>query len=298
MDRLSQEHLARLVLERLIDSGALRSVASQRALALRMHYLPPCIQLLLPPEDAYLTLLDPGQQGAALDGLRDAILRIVAHEEVDHWVVADPNLSLRVQLREGSRRVAVRPEYEPGLTAGEHGATSLGEPRIKLTAGDTSVLFRERQGVLAVDLGRFAPRVVLFEEDPRGSAAPVRGAVASLYASGPIDEWREGGRIRHPARTLIPVTCDMELTIRPGWARPWRRATRCHVSVLGLARMSRPPLQLESSTGESRRWLRNEQPRLELAPDLIVHAEAHDRLRVENRSKVRASIRWYDDTPL
>ena len=88
------------------------------------------------------------------------------------------------------------------------------------------------RGVLAVDLGPWTPRLVLLEE------SPVQGAVATLYASGPVDEWREGGRIRHGARTRIPVTGDMELTVRPGWSRPWQRPTRCHVSVLGIARMN------------------------------------------------------------
>jgi hypothetical protein len=292
VDRLSQERLARLVLERLIDSGALRSVASQRALALRMHYLPPCVRIQLPPEGAYLPLLDPGKREAAVQGLADAILRVVTHEEADHWVVSDPQLILDVTLREGSQRVAARPDYEPGLGQDQAQRTLLGEPRVKLTSGEVSVLFRAKQGILPVDLGPWTPRLVLFEE------SPVEGAVASLYASGPVDEWREGGRIRHKARTRIPVTGDLELTIHGGWSRPWRRTTRCHVSVLGLARMSRPPLQLESSAGESQRWIRTEQPRLEIGPDMVIHTEEHDRLRVENRSKIEASIRWYDDTPM
>ncbi len=293
MDRLYQERMARLVLDRLLDSGGLRSVASQRALSLRMHYLPPHIRLEVPAEEDWLPLLDPMRQERAAAGLREAILRVVDHEERDHWVVVDPVLVLDIDLREGTRRPRVLPVYEPDLAPAIPGAGSdLGEPRLRLLHDAAAHLLRERQGMMTVDLGARAPRLVVFEA-PRDS-----GAVAWLYATGPVDLWEETKTRRIRPRTRIPVDRDLGLTILAPWYQPWARSVRVDVEVLGLARTGRPALVLRSSRGETVRWQRGRDPRQEVGPELVLHAGERDLIEVHNHGRDPAFVRWFDERPL
>ena len=295
LDRLYQERLARLVLDRLLDSGELRSVESQRALSLRMCYLPPMLRLEVPAEDDFLPLLDPNRREQAADGLRRAILRVVRHEESDHWVVVDPALDIDVRLREGTRRVRVTPVYEPELEAGAADRVSLGEPRLRLGWGDgRALLFRQRQGLLKVDLGSRSPGLVVFEAPSEGP-----GPVAWLYATGPVDQWEDGRRTRHKARTRIPIERDLTLTLRPPWTRAlWQRAVALEVEVLGLTRLGRPSLLVTSSDGTELTWDRNRQETLELGPDVLLYAGEHDRLRVVNAGTLPAAVRWFEGAPL
>lgn len=295
MDRLYQERMARLVLDRLLESGELRSVASQRALSLRMHYLPPRVRLDLPAEPDFLPLLDPNRAERAAAGLRGAILRVVRHEESDHWVVVDPELDLDVRLREGSRRARVRPVYEPDLEPPAPDDPSLGEPRLRLSWGeDQELILRQGQGLVAVELGGRAPTLIVFEA-PAGD-----GPVAWLYSSGPIERWTDAGRARHRSRTRLPVVRDLECTLRPSLAGRLRlqRSVDLAVEVLGLTRMGRPPLRVTSSAGVELTWDRNRDPELELGPDLVLHAEAGDHLRVSNHGDLSVTVRWHADAPL
>ena len=284
--------MARQVLDQLLDSGELRSVASQRALALRMHYMPPRIRLELPGSDDYLPYLDANRRGSALSGLRDAILRVMTHEEEDHWVVVDRDMTFDVSLREGARRPRIRPLYEPEVAADGLGAPELGEPRIRLSVDGKTVLLRQRQGLVKVDLGWRGPDLVVFEGH-RGDVA-----LAYLYATGPVIHWSDRGRVRHAARTRIPIERDMQLSLRRPWTRPWHRIVPCEVEVLGLARMGRPDVVLTSSLGETVRWDRNRRSELELGPELLIRTGDRDVLAFRNTGQMPLTIDWFEGEPL
>ncbi len=294
MDRLLQERLARLVLDKLLDSGELRSVASQRALALRMFYLPPSIRLDVPPDDDYLPLLDPNKQGKAIAGLRDAILRIVQHEEGDHWVVVDPDLQLDVHLREHSRVPRIRPIYEPDVEDDRPQGSRLGEPRLRLSWGTRSAVLRERHGLLKVDLGPRRPGLVLIE----GGASDEE--VAWLYATGKIqvigDDTKRARR--YPARTRIPVTHDMTFIVRAPFGAIWQRKVRMQLEVLGLTRLGRATIAFTNPTGQTVSWDRNHQPHMQLGGDFVLHARERDLVEIENVEESPASLIWFDGKPL
>lgn len=302
MDRLSHERLARAVLDKLLDSGELRSVASERALALRVHYLPPLIRLDLPGDDPYLPLLNPTTQQSAIAGLRDALVRVVTHEERDHWVaVATDALDVQVSLRERSKVMRATPIYEPDLDGTDPAGTGrLGEPRLRLswTGADGSEeawVFREGQGLATVPLGGRHPRLMLFEDEQAGDSI-----VAHFFADCTVAvETPDGEATRtEPARSRIPVSHDATLTLRPAWFRFWQRPVRVTAEVLGLARLGRPDVTFTSSEGEQRAWNRNREPTIELAADVHLHARGEDRIEVDNRASGPAEVLWFDGQSL
>lgn len=296
--------MARLVLDKLLDSGELRSVASHRALALRMHYLPRRIRFEVPGEDDFLPFLDPHKKERAADGLRDAILRVVTHEEANHWVVVDPALELDIQLRERSRLPKVTPVYEPDLH-GEDTEHRLGEPRLKLgwrvgdrTSADLSeVVFRAGQGLMKVELGSRTPTFLLLEA-PRGDEA-----IAYLYCGASMDLSEldsRGERLRRhvPARTRVPITHDISFATDRSLLRLWRRRVFGEIEVLGLARVGRPPITFATPTGERVSWDRNEQALVDVGASFILRARERDLLEVENISEAPATVLWFDGHPL
>lgn len=293
VDRLYLERMARLVLDRLVDSGELRSVASQRALAFRMHYLPQHIRLEVPASDDFLPLLDPNRKERATTGLREAVLRVVTHEESDHWVVADPNLHFDVRLREKARTARVRPIYEPDLDQPSDGSVRLGEPRLRLSwehkgRDDQQVIFREREGLAKVDLGRWRPELVILE------ARAGDDAVAYLYSAAVIrvlerDRWR---RVR--PRRRVPVSRDLTFVIRSPWWRFWQRRVRVQLEVLGLLRLSRPKVTFTSSAGQEVGWDRNLDAETTVGPEFVLRAGEHDVVSVGNTGDAAATIKWFD----
>lgn len=280
--------MARLVLDRLLESGELRSVASQRALALRMHYLPVRMRFEVPAEDDFLPLLDPNTREQAVAGLRDAIVRVIAHEEADHWVIADPEIEIEVALREGSRRPRVEPVYEPELEDAGHRARGLGEPRLQISAGGRRIVFRHRQGLMKVDLGPRAPRLVVFE------APDDEVAAAYLYSTASAEVLADdGGGARIRARTRIAVDRDMNVVLRRPWSRPWQRRVEVELRVLGLTRLARRELFLESADGTSENWDRNRDRRYALGADLLLDAGERDELTIHNTGEVDGVLRWF-----
>ncbi|MCB9730252.1 MAG: hypothetical protein H6744_18285 [Deltaproteobacteria bacterium] len=287
MDKLYQERMARLVLDRLLESGELRSVASQRALALRIHYLPVRMRFQVPADDDFLPLLDPNTRDQAVAGLRDALVRVIEHEESDHWVISDPDLEIEVSLREGSRRARVEPVYEPELEDAGHRARGLGEPRLQIGAGGRRIVFRHRQGLLKVDLGPRAPQLVVFE------APDDEEAVAYLYATTSVQVRTEDGTSTSRPRTRVPVDRDMTLVLQRSWARPWKRRVEVELRVLGLARLARRELFLESTDGSTEVWDRNRDRRFTIGSDLLLDAGELDELTIHDTGETDAVLRWF-----
>ncbi|MEZ4268479.1 MAG: hypothetical protein R3F39_19110 [Myxococcota bacterium] len=287
MDKLYQERMARLVLDRLLESGELRSVASQRALALRMHYLPVRMHFEVPGDDDFLPLLDPNTREQAVAGLRDALVRVIAHEEADHWVIADPDIDIEVSLREGSRRARVEPVYEPELEDAGHRARGLGEPRLQLGTDGRRIVFRHRQGLMKVDLGSRAPRLVIFEAPDDEEAA------AYLYSTAPAEVRTDDARSKVSARTRIPVDRDMSVILRRPWTRPWQRRIEVELRVLGLTRMARRELFLENTDGTTEIWDRNRDRRYALGADLLLDAGERDELTIHDTGDTDVVLRWF-----
>lgn len=287
MDKLYQERMARLVLDRLLESGELRSVASQRALALRMHYLPVRMRFEVPAEDDFLPLLDPNTREQAVTGLRDALVRVIAHEEADHWVIADPDIDIEVSLREGSRRARVEPVYEPELEDAGHRPRGLGEPRLQIASGGRRIVFRHRQGLLKVDLGSRAPRLVVFEAPDDEEAA------AYLYSTATAEVRTEDAATRVRPRTRIPVDRDMSVVLKRPWSRPWQRRIEVEFRLLGLTRLARRELFLESADGTTEIWDRNRDRRYALGSDLLLDAGERDELTIHDTGDTDGVLRWF-----
>lgn len=286
MDRLTLERHARFVLSALVDSGELQTVESQRSVALRVGYLPPRIRLELPPMEPWLAFLDPRQSARALDGLRQAILRVVEHEEPAHWVVVDTRFRFDVSIREGASRPRVTPVYEEEPPDAAHGPGRLGEPRLRLAWEEGAVVLRAGEGLRRVDLGPRAPAVVMLE------APPEDVAVAWLYSDGPLDVETDDERFRVPPRRRLPVAHDVTVVARPPRLRPWKRSVRCEVTVLGLARMGRTSLSLTRDGQEPIAWERNARPTLELEEGFSLHAGERDHIEVRNESDQAAFLLW------
>lgn len=304
MNRLSHERLARTILDKLLDSGELRSVASDRAVAQIVHYLPPVIALAVPAEAEFADLLNPQLQTRTAEAIAQALTRIVVHEEGQQWVaISVEGLELQVSLREQSRVLRASPIYEPDIAAVTQTQQRLGQPRLRVgwtsPKDDAQVkVFRQRQGLLQLDLGRRAPELWIIEAD--SSVAAEDGLVAYLVCDAEVRIEAIGEQAAQvvPARTRIEVTHDLRLSLRPAWWRWWQRTMEMTVEVLGLARLGRPDLVFSSSEGEQRRWDRNREPSIELAADLFLHAQDKDQLGVENTGELAAEILWFDGARL